>query len=81
MNNAQSINGANINVGMTLFIKDYGCINAHYELDVKSKEEMLNGQILLKGAMTRIFDNGVRLPLTFNDWAILNPNEEYRVIN
>jgi hypothetical protein len=81
MNSAQSLNGANINVGMTLYIKDYERIDAHYRLEVKSKEEMANGQILVHGVLTQIFDNGVRLPLTSNDWAILNPNEEYRVIN
>ncbi len=81
MNHAQSVNGASIAVGMTLYIKDYERIDAHYRLEIKSKEEMANGQILVKGAKMQIFDNGVILPLAFNDWAILNPNEKYRVIN
>lgn len=80
MNNAQSLNGASIAVGMTLFVEDYVRINAHYELEVESKEEMLNGQILVQGAMTHIFDNDVRFPST-NDWRVLNPNEEYQVVN
>lgn len=80
MNNAQSLKGASIAVGMTLIFEDCTRNNAHYELKVNSIEECLNGQILVQGALMQIFDNGVRFSLP-NDWRILNPNEEYQVIN
>ena len=81
MNNAQSLNGASIAVGMTLFIKDYACINGHYKLEVNYREELFDGEILLKGKVSRIFEGGGCFVWTFNGAQLLNPNKEYQVLN
>lgn len=81
MNNAQSINGANINVGMTLKFDCFYSQKGNYELLVNYREELFDGEILLKGILTRIHEGGGRRVQTINGAQILNPNRKYQVLN
>ena len=81
MNNAQSLNGANIEVGMTLLFDGFQYQKGHYQLEVNYREELFDGEILLKGKVSRIFKGGGCFVWTFNGAQLLNPNKKYQVLN
>lgn len=81
MNNAQSLNGANINVGMTLMFDGIYSQKGNYEFLVNYREELFDGEILLKGTITRVYESGARHMQTINGVQLLKPSKKYQVLN
>lgn len=81
MNNAQSLNGANIEVGMTLKFDSFGYIKGDYEMQVQYREQLRNGEIVLKGKVTKVYIDGGRDCWTTCGTLLLEPTKQYQILN
>jgi hypothetical protein len=79
MNNAKLTKAANVEAGMTL--KYFKGFLETFEMEVAHKEELSNGEIVLKGKVTKILTTGKREHWHSVGTLLVHPNKMFHLLN